>query len=97
MLGYGPAWSVVDAGGIRQFPALPGIDRLTIAVDNDASGTGQKAAEECKRRWLMAGRRVRTVMSSQPGEDMNDVLQRRAQRWSGSNVHDLLRERGRRA
>lgn len=77
-LGYGPAWSLIDSGGIAKFPVLPGIDRLTIAVDNDLNGAGQKAAAECKARWIAAGRRVRTVMSKTPGEDLNDVVQRRA-------------------
>jgi putative DNA primase/helicase len=76
MLGFGPAWSVIDAGGIAGFPAWPGIERLTIAVDHDASGTGQKAAEQCKRRWLWEGRKVRTILSQQPGDDLNDFLQR---------------------
>jgi putative DNA primase/helicase len=94
LLGYGPAWSVIDAGGIAKFPVLPEIERLIIAVDHDVSGTGQWAAAECKARWLAAGRRVRTVMSSKVGEDLNDVLQQRGRRWAGSNVYDLLRERG---
>jgi putative DNA primase/helicase len=97
MLGYGAAWSAIDAGGIAKFPVLPEIERLIIIVDNDVSGTGQKAAAECKARWLAAGRRVRTVMPSKAGEDLNDILQRREQRWSGSNVLDLMRARGRRS
>jgi putative DNA primase/helicase len=75
-LGYGPAWSVIDAAGIANFPAWPGIERLTIAVDHDASGTGQKAAEACTRRWQWAGKHVRTILSQQPGDDLNDFLQR---------------------
>jgi putative DNA primase/helicase len=77
-LGYGATWSVLDANGIRKFPVLPGVARLTIAVDHDISGTGQKSAAECRRRWQMYGRRVHTVMASRPGEDINDVLRRRA-------------------
>jgi putative DNA primase/helicase len=97
MLGYGPAWCVLDAGGIAKFPVLPWITRLIIAVDNDVSGTGQRAAAESKARWLAAGHRVRTVMPARPGEDLNDILQRREKRYSGSNIHDLMRERGRRS
>jgi putative DNA primase/helicase len=75
MLGFGsPAWSVIDAGEMRRFPALPGILRLTIAVDHDVKGAGQKAAAETRARWEAAGLRVRTAMSSTPGEDFNDVL-----------------------
>jgi putative DNA primase/helicase len=93
LLGFGPAWSVIDAGGIASFPVLPGIERLIIAVDNDPGGAGQKAAAECKARWLAAGRHVRTVMSPLPGEDLNDVLRRHGRRWPESGIHDVLRER----
>ena len=57
-----------------RFPVLPGISRLTIAVDHDVKGAGEKAAAETKARWEAAGLRVRTVMPSTPGEDFNDVL-----------------------
>ena len=75
VLGFGsPAWSVIDAGEMSRFPALPGISRLTIAVDHDVTGAGEKAAAETKARWEAAGLRVRTAMPSTPGEDFNDVL-----------------------
>ena len=74
MLGFGPAWSVIDAGGLSKFPVLPGIERLTVTVDNDVSGAGQSAAAETKARWEAAGLRVRTIMSLTPGNDLNDVL-----------------------
>ena len=48
-----------------------------LIVDNDASGTGQAAAEECRVRWLNAGKRVRRVMPPDVGEDLNDVLRKR--------------------
>lgn len=75
MYGLRPAWSVIDAGGIARFPVLPHIERLTIIVDNDASGTGQKATAECRARWEAAGLRVRTVMPPTVGHDLNDFLQ----------------------
>jgi putative DNA primase/helicase len=79
MLGFGPTWSVLDAGGIAKFPVLPEIERLTIIVDHDVSGVGQKAAAECKARWSAACY-VRTVMAVTPGHDLNDVLRARAGR-----------------
>src|SRR5439155_20079785 len=51
MEGFRPAWAVGDAGELRRFPVLPGVEALTILVDNDASGTGQSNAIECSRRW----------------------------------------------
>ena len=75
ILGFGsPAWSVIDAGEMSRFPALPGISRLTIAVDHDVKGAGEKAAAETKARWEAAGLRVRTVMPPEPGHDLNDIL-----------------------
>jgi putative DNA primase/helicase len=75
ILGFGsPAWAIIDAGEMSRFPALPGISRLTIAVDHDVKGAGEKAAAETRARWQAAGLRVRTAMSSIPGEDFNDVL-----------------------
>ena len=74
LLGFGPAWSVIDAGGLSKFPVLPGIERLTVAVDHDVKGAGQRAAAETKARWEAAGLRVRTIMSLTPGHDFNDVL-----------------------
>jgi putative DNA primase/helicase len=46
-LSFNPAWAVGDASNMRVFPILPGIGCLTIIVDNDENGTGQRAALEC--------------------------------------------------
>ena len=95
ILGFGsPAWSVIDAGEMSRFPALPWISRLTIAVDHDVKGAGEKAAAETKARWEAAGLRVRTAMPSTPGEDFNDVLKVGA--GAGRNpTSTTLRERER--
>jgi putative DNA primase/helicase len=84
MLGYGPTWSVLDAGGISDFPVLESIQQLTILVDHDESKTdktgreiglvGQRAAAICRKRWLAAGKAVRLVTPDIVGHDMNDVL-----------------------
>jgi putative DNA primase/helicase len=73
-LGSGPAWSVIDAGGMTAFPVLDHVGRLTIMADNDVSGTGQRAAAACRDRWAAAGKAVRCVTPEQPGQDFNDVL-----------------------
>jgi hypothetical protein len=36
-----PAWAAGDASHMRAFPVLPGIDALTLLVDNDSNCTGQ--------------------------------------------------------
>ncbi len=38
-LGFGPTWSVIDAGGMTAFPVLDHVGRLTIMADNDVSET----------------------------------------------------------
>jgi hypothetical protein len=71
-LGFGPAW----VGNVRAFPVLSGIECLTILVDNDESGTGQRAALECSGRWTSAGREAFRVIPDRCGDDMNDIANR---------------------
>lgn len=53
-----PVWAAIDAGNLAELPVLPGIERLTIFADTDASGTGQQAAATLAGRWHRAGREV---------------------------------------
>ena len=75
-LGFGPAWALGDANNVRHFPVLSGIECLTIAVDNDESGTGQRAALECSSRWTSAGREVFRIIPDRCGDDLNDLVER---------------------
>jgi putative DNA primase/helicase len=75
-LGFSPAWALGDASNVRNFPVLSGLESLTIIVDNDESGTGQRAAFECSSRWTSAGREVFRVIPDRCGEDINDIVQR---------------------
>jgi putative DNA primase/helicase len=56
--GFTPIWACLSAGGIRDFPVLEDFYSLHIFADNDASGTGQRAANECGRRWHTTDREV---------------------------------------
>jgi hypothetical protein len=76
-LGFRPAWALGDAGSVRKFPVLSGIECLTIIVDNDENGAGQRSALECSSRWTSAGREVFRVVPEHPGHDINDVIQRK--------------------
>jgi putative DNA primase/helicase len=76
--GFCPAWALGDADSVGNFPVLGGIEALTILVDNDASGRGQRAALECSARWTRAGREVLRAVPNQIGYDFNDVLIRSA-------------------
>jgi putative DNA primase/helicase len=75
-LGFNPAWAVGDASNVRLFPILSGIGSLTIIVDNDENGVGQRAALECSNRWTGAGREVFRIVPNRCGEDINDVVKR---------------------
>jgi hypothetical protein len=68
-----PAWAAGDAGHIEDFPALSGIDALTILVDHDANGEGQRHAAMCAIRWRAAGREVIRLVPRDLG-DFNDII-----------------------
>ncbi|RWN99508.1 MAG: virulence-associated protein E [Mesorhizobium sp.] len=71
--GFAPIWACLSAGTMRNFPVLSGIEALTIFADNDASGTGFAAANECGRRWHAAGREVTITAPSDVGTDFADM------------------------
>jgi hypothetical protein len=68
-----PMWAAGSAGNLETFPVLPGIEALTILVDNDVSGRGQEAAKRCADRWQRAGREVILRTPKQVGADFNDL------------------------
>ena len=67
-----PAWATGCANNMRRFPVIDGVEQLVILADNDASGTGQKAAAECAARWSDAGREVTVLIPPEVGTDFND-------------------------
>ena len=69
-----PAWAAGSAGNMAKFPVLAGIEALTLLVDNDASGTGQRAANECSARWTAAGREVIRLIPDTMGNDFADIV-----------------------
>ena len=76
-LGFRPAWALGGTSGIRTFPVLNGIEVLTILVDNDKNTAGQRAGQQCSKRWTAAGCEVFRAIPNYSGDDFNDVL-----RWS---------------
>ncbi|MCA8275245.1 PriCT-2 domain-containing protein [Burkholderia sp. AU30280] len=54
-----PAWALIDAGNLAKLPPLPGIDALTIAVDEDPAGV--LAANTCGDHWALSDREVTLV------------------------------------
>jgi putative DNA primase/helicase len=80
-----PGWAALCAEGIARLilPPLPLATEVIIAADNDANGTGQRAACAAAQCWLAEGRRVRIATPPIPGSDWNDVLR---QDKEGSNA-----------
>jgi phage/plasmid primase-like uncharacterized protein len=70
-----PAWAAGDAGHIGAFPALPGVEALTLLVDADENGIGQCGAAECARRWTAAGRQVIRLTPRLVGADFNNLIE----------------------
>ncbi|MFL9987133.1 PriCT-2 domain-containing protein [Paraburkholderia sediminicola] len=54
-----PAWALIDAGNLAKFRPLPGVEALTVAVDDDAAGA--QAANTCAERWALLDREVMLV------------------------------------
>jgi DNA polymerase I-like protein with 3'-5' exonuclease and polymerase domains len=71
-----PAWACGSAGDLRKLPAITGVERLTILVDNDP--TGRDSAEVCAQRWTASGRTVVLLTPRQPNADFNDIARERA-------------------
>jgi putative DNA primase/helicase len=74
---FKPVWSLIDANNLAKFPPLSGLECLTIAVDNDANGTGQNAAAECSNRYLKANIEVIKTKTTR-AKDFNDLVVRNA-------------------
>jgi Toprim domain len=55
LLSFRPVWACGNDGNLASFPVLADVECLTIAVDNDEGGAGQRAAAECTDRWSAAG------------------------------------------
>jgi hypothetical protein len=69
-----PAWAALSATGIKNLVLPPEATHVVICADQDASGTGERAARGAAARWLAEGRRVRLAMPPESGADFNDVL-----------------------
>ena len=68
---FKPIWSLIDAGNLAKFPALSGIECVTLAIDNDAAG--MQAAEQCARRLVQSGIEVITTQTRRVN-DFNDMI-----------------------
>jgi len=71
-----PVWATLSTSGVEQVDLPPGVRRVLILADNDASGAGLRAAEAAARRLRAQGRDVAVVLPPEEGEDFNDLLLR---------------------
>jgi hypothetical protein len=70
-LGLRPAWALGSVGAVAAFPALSGVECLTLLAENDEAS--RHAVEACARRWHDAGREV-LIDRALLGKDLNDAL-----------------------
>ena len=70
-----PAWAAGSSGNMASFPVLAGVEALTLLVDHDANGAGERAAEQCASRWADARKEVIRLIPGDLG-DFNDLLLR---------------------
>lgn len=78
--GYCPAWATVNSGNLADFPVIPGIESLSIFVDNDPKFAGERAAEKCADRWLSAkpDTEMNFILAPAVGSDWNDFSSKEA-------------------
>ena len=69
-----PAWAAGSAGNMAKFPVLCGVNSLTLLVDNDESGAGQRAADECAAQWETRGREVTWLTPNISNADFNNLV-----------------------
>jgi Toprim domain len=68
-----PAWAATSAKNLAGLPVLPGVEALTILVDNDTAGID--AAAECSTRWTSAGREVTRLIPNIADVDFADIVE----------------------
>jgi hypothetical protein len=69
-----PGWAALSAAGIRNLILPPEARMVAICADNDANGTGKRAADAAAERFLREGRRVRVAVPRERNSDFNDLL-----------------------
>jgi hypothetical protein len=74
LAGFRPVWAVGSANAISTFPALTGIETITILGEVDDGGANYRASHACAKRWMETGREA-LVIWPQIGGDLNDVWQ----------------------
>jgi putative DNA primase/helicase len=66
-----PVWALGSSGGVKAFPALDGVECLTLLKEADDASA--RVCEACAARWFAAGREV-FINSPASGKDLNDAI-----------------------
>ena len=66
-----PAWAALSTSGLRALDLPGGVRDVIVLADGDKPG--EAAAQDCARRWVREGRRVR-IARPPAGMDFNDLL-----------------------
>ncbi len=77
LAGFRPVWALGSAGGIANFPVVPGIEAITILGEVDDAGANHRASKACAERWIEAGQEA-FVVTPLVGSDLNDVWRKAA-------------------
>jgi hypothetical protein len=72
LAGFHPVWAVGSASAIAAFPALSGIEAITVLGEVNDGGANQRATQACAARWIEA-RREAFIVAPLSGGDLNDV------------------------
>lgn len=70
-----PAWAALSTSGLRALDLPDSVRDVIVLADGDDSG--EAAARDCARRWMLKRRRVRIARPPR-GQDFNDLLLGRA-------------------
>lgn len=72
-----PAWSTISAHGLQTLALPDGLQELLIGADNDANGTGERAAHLLARHAARRSVAVKITTPGRVGTDWADVLHAR--------------------
>lgn len=73
-----PVWAAVSAHGLKSFTPPPKVQHVYLLADNDESGVGQKAADDCGKRLIREGFSAGLVIPDSVGDWNDELLARRA-------------------
>jgi hypothetical protein len=72
-----PAWAAGSANNIAKLELPDEVRMVSILIDRDDHGAGERAAATAAPRWLLEDRVVKLCRSKPPDKDLNDYLKRR--------------------